>query len=121
MPRSVKRAYVSAKRQAQARATRTTILDAALRLFSTNGYMAVTIQAVADEAGVAVQTVYAVFGNKRELLRQVLESAVTDDGPPSTPPSAPRSRPSPTNPTHAAERSSTPPSPPRSAAVSLRS
>ena len=36
-------------------------------------YVAVTIQAVADEAGVAVQTVYAVFGNKRELLRQVLD------------------------------------------------
>ncbi len=73
---------MSAKREAQARATRTSILDAALRLFSTNGYVAVTIQAVADEAGVAVQTVYAVFGNKRELLRQVLESAVTGDGPP---------------------------------------
>ena len=44
--------------------------------------MATTIQSVADEAGVAVQTVYAVFGNKRELLRQALESAVTGDAAP---------------------------------------
>ena len=38
-----------------------------------------TIQAIADEAGVAVQTVYAVFGNKREILRQALEAAITGD------------------------------------------
>lgn len=44
--------------------------------------MATTIQAVADEAGVAVQTVYAVFGNKRELLRQALAAAVTGDADP---------------------------------------
>ena len=41
------------------------------------GYVATTIQDIADEAEVAVQTVYAVFGNKRELLRQVLEAAVS--------------------------------------------
>jgi len=52
-------------------------VQAALALFSTAGYAATTIQAVADEAGVAVQTVYAVFGNKRELLRLALEAAVT--------------------------------------------
>ena len=50
-----------------------------MRLFSTTGYVATTIQAVADEAGVALQTVYAVFGNKRELLRHTLEAAVAGD------------------------------------------
>lgn len=75
----VKRRYVSTKREAQARATREAILGAALHLFCANGYVATSIQAVADEAGVAVQTVYAVFSNKRELLRQSLESAVTGD------------------------------------------
>ena len=49
------------------------------RLFAATGYVATTIQDIADEAEVAVQTVYAVFGNKRELLRQVLEAAVTGD------------------------------------------
>lgn len=58
-------------------ATQRAILDAALRLFSAGGYTATTIQAVADEAGVAVQTVYAVFGTKRELLRRTLEAAVS--------------------------------------------
>ncbi|MBA2640718.1 MAG: helix-turn-helix transcriptional regulator [Nocardioidaceae bacterium] len=57
-------------------------MQAALALFSTAGYAATTIQAVADEAGVAVQTVYAVFGNKRELLRLALEAAVTGDAAP---------------------------------------
>ncbi len=77
MPKGVKRSYVSAQREAQAMATQASILEAALRLFSASGYTATTIQAVADEAGVAVQTIYAVFGNKRELLRRTLEAAVS--------------------------------------------
>jgi AcrR family transcriptional regulator len=79
MAKVVKRQYVSAKREAQATATRWAILQAALKLFTANGYVVTTIQAIADEAGVAVQTVYAVFGNKREVLRQALEAAVTGD------------------------------------------
>jgi AcrR family transcriptional regulator len=55
------------------------VLAAALRLFTTRGYTATTIQAVAEEADVAVQTVYAIYGNKRELLRQVLEAAIAGD------------------------------------------
>ena len=76
---SVKRPYASAKRAAQARETRRAILDAALDLFVASGYSATTIQAVADHAGVAVQTVYAVFGSKRELLRQLIESTIAGD------------------------------------------
>ena len=79
MAKVVKRTYSSAKREEQARATRVAIVDAARQLFTTRGYVATTIQAVADEAGVAVQTIYATFGNKRELLRQVLESTVVGD------------------------------------------
>ena len=79
---SVKRSYSSAKREAQARDTRRSILDAAHELFVASGYAATTIQAIAERAGVAVQTVYAVFGNKRELLRQLIESAITGDDEP---------------------------------------
>lgn len=80
---SVKRSYSSAKREAQARETRRSILDAAHELFVATGYAATTIQAIAERAGVAVQTVYAAFGNKRELLRQLIESTITgDDEPP---------------------------------------
>lgn len=76
---SVKRAYSSAKREAQARETRRSILDAAHELFIAVGYTATTIQAIAARAGVAVQTVYAAFGTKRELLRQLIETTITGD------------------------------------------
>jgi AcrR family transcriptional regulator len=79
---AVKRKYASAKREAQARETRRSILDAAHELFVTTGYAATTIQAIAERGGVAVQTVYAVFGTKRELFRQLIESTITGDDEP---------------------------------------
>ena len=79
---SVKRSYSSAKREAQSQETRRAILDAAFELFVATGYTATTIQAIADDAGVAVQTVYAVFGNKRELLRQLIERTIVGDDEP---------------------------------------
>ena len=78
----VKRSYSSAKREAQARETRRSILEAAHELFVAGGYTATTLQAIAERAGVAVQTVYAVFGNKRELLRQLIESTIAGDDDP---------------------------------------
>jgi AcrR family transcriptional regulator len=79
---SVKRSYSSVKRKAQARETRRSILDAAHELFVDTGYAATTIQAIAERAGVAVQTVYAGFGSKRELLRQLIETTITGDDEP---------------------------------------
>jgi TetR/AcrR family transcriptional regulator, regulator of autoinduction and epiphytic fitness len=79
---SVKRRYSSARRDAQARETRRSILDAAHELFVATGYAATTIQAIATRGGVAVQTVYAVFGSKRELLRQLIERTIVGDDDP---------------------------------------
>jgi len=79
---TVKRSYSSARRDAQARETRRSILDAALDLFVAHGYVATTIETIAQEAGVAVQTVYAAFGNKRELMRQLIEATITGDDDP---------------------------------------
>jgi TetR/AcrR family transcriptional regulator of autoinduction and epiphytic fitness len=79
---SVKRRYSSARRDAQARETRRSILDAAHELFIATGYAATTIQAIATRGGVAVQTVYAVFGSKRELLRQLIERTIVGDDDP---------------------------------------
>jgi TetR/AcrR family transcriptional regulator of autoinduction and epiphytic fitness len=79
---SVKRSYSSVKRKAQARETRRSILDAAHELFVATGYAATTILAIAERAGVAVQTVYAGFGSKRELLRQLIETTITGDDEP---------------------------------------
>lgn len=73
------RTYVSPKRQEQAKATRRAILQAAQQLFVANGYGATSIRAIAEEAGVAVQTVYAVFGNKGQLVIELVENAVTGD------------------------------------------
>jgi AcrR family transcriptional regulator len=74
-----KRSYDSSKRQEQAKATRAAVLDAARELFVRQGFTATTLQAVAEEAGVSVQTVYAAFGSKPELLRQLIGVAVVGD------------------------------------------
>ncbi|MEU3165471.1 TetR/AcrR family transcriptional regulator [Streptosporangium sp. NPDC006930] len=78
----VKRRYESKRRQEQARQTRRAILDAAGRLFVRSGYAATTLAAVAAEAGVAVQTVYAVFGSKRQLLSQLVDVSIAGDDEP---------------------------------------
>jgi AcrR family transcriptional regulator len=79
---AAKRSYDSSKRKAQARATRATIRDAAARLFIDQGYAATTVQAIAEEAGVAPQTVYAAFKTKFAVLKEALEvSLVGDDEP----------------------------------------
>lgn len=63
-------------RAERAAVTRRRIADAARRLFSRDGYGATTLQAIADEAGVAVQTVYAVFGSKAGILRELRDAIV---------------------------------------------
>lgn len=65
-------------RAEQAAVTTRRILDAARRGFADAGYAATTLREIASEAGVAVQTVYAVFGSKANILRALRESVVTD-------------------------------------------
>ncbi|HEX4866651.1 MAG TPA: helix-turn-helix domain-containing protein [Acidimicrobiales bacterium] len=77
MPEPVKTKFP--RREKKARATRLAILAAARQLFVAGGYGATTIQAIADEADVAVQTVYAVFGNKRAILAELVDDAIAGD------------------------------------------
>jgi AcrR family transcriptional regulator len=57
-------------------------VEAARSLFLGRGYAGTTIEAIAGQAGVAVETVYATFGNKRAILSQLLDvSLVGDDRP----------------------------------------
>jgi AcrR family transcriptional regulator len=77
-----KRRYDSSRRQAQARETREQILTAARSLFITRGFTGSTIEAIAQEAGVAVETVYAAFGSKRALLARLVDRAVGGDDEP---------------------------------------
>lgn len=58
-------------RQRQALQTRRLIADVARELFLERGYAATSIEAIAGEAGVAVSTVYAIFKNKRAILREI--------------------------------------------------
>lgn len=74
-----KRRYDATRRREQARATRREILDAAGRLFVRSGYAATTLAAVAAEAGVSVQTVYATFTNKRQLLSDLVDTTIAGD------------------------------------------
>jgi AcrR family transcriptional regulator len=76
MPRDVKskRSYESPRRRAQAEATRRDILATAQRLFEEQGYPATTMAQVAEEAGVALKTVYLAFATKSGLLRALWNS-----------------------------------------------
>jgi len=66
----------------RARTTRRRIVLAARDLFLRDGYAATTLQAIADRAGVAVQTVYFHFGNKGTVLKHVVDVAATGDDEP---------------------------------------
>ena len=77
MPASAK--GQTTRRAQKALATRRRILEAAETLFTRDGYAATTITAIAGQADVAVQTVYAVFGTKRAVLSKLLALRVTGD------------------------------------------
>ncbi len=70
------------RRSEKAEATRQRIMAAAYDLFTAKGYAGTTIKAVADAAGVAVQTVYFVFHTKADLLDAVLSSSGAGTTPP---------------------------------------
>src|SRR4051794_10841206 len=73
------RQYRSQLRAEQARRTRTRITDAARELFLERGFAATTIAALAEQAGVAPETVYAIYRTKAGLLEGVVRSAVFRD------------------------------------------
>jgi AcrR family transcriptional regulator len=77
MPGPVKRRYdATGRRQAAAR-TRAAIVDAARELFAERGYAATPMTAIADRAGVALDTVYASVGRKPEVARLLIETAIS--------------------------------------------
>jgi AcrR family transcriptional regulator len=57
--------------------TRQRILDVAHELFVSHGYDAMTMQAVAERAEVALDTVYEVVGKKPLLARLLVETAIS--------------------------------------------
>jgi AcrR family transcriptional regulator len=72
-----KRPYRSTNRAAAAEGTRQSIVDAAHRLFVERGFNGMTMEGVATEAGVALDTVYAAVGPKATLVRLLVETAIS--------------------------------------------
>ncbi|HSD77317.1 MAG TPA: helix-turn-helix domain-containing protein [Solirubrobacteraceae bacterium] len=75
------RRYRSERRREQAEQTRRRIIGAAAKLFEERGYEGASIAAIAEEAGVSQETVYARFRNKRTLLGELVRGAVRGDDP----------------------------------------
>jgi len=77
-----KRQYRSAVREEGARRTREAIVTAAAELFVDRGYTVTSLADIAVRAGVARPTVFAAFGSKSALLKQVLDEALAGDDEP---------------------------------------
>ena len=73
------RRYDSPARRAKAQETEAKILDAAAALFAERGYVATSLAAVAERAGVNARTVYKVFGTKVRLLSRFVDVAIVGD------------------------------------------
>jgi AcrR family transcriptional regulator len=68
-----RRQYQSPVRDEGARQTRQAILAAARELFVAQGYAATSLAEIAGAADVARPTVFAAFGSKPAILRQLLD------------------------------------------------
>ena len=71
----VKRQYRSPLREARALETRRAIVDAARESFVARGYVATSVDAIAERAGVSRALVFATFGGKAALLKAAYDSA----------------------------------------------
>jgi len=76
------RQYSSAVREEGARRTRRAVVAAATEVFTTRGYGATSLADIAAVAGVARPTVFAAFGSKCALLREVVNQALAGDDEP---------------------------------------
>lgn len=76
-----------ANRRRRGADTRRRIEQAAARLFTRDGYTATTMQAVATEAAVHVQTIYLAYGTKPALLAACAARLVAGEEDPGTHPS----------------------------------
>jgi AcrR family transcriptional regulator len=76
MPRSGKRQYISGLRTQAADVTKSRVLNAAKTLFVRHGIDKVTITQIAEKAGVAASTVYALYKSKEGILRGLMSAAL---------------------------------------------
>jgi AcrR family transcriptional regulator len=76
-----RRRYDATNRRAEAYRNRDRIVAAAERRFLRHGYSATTIAAIADDAGISVDTIYKAFGGKAGLVRAIRSRALAGEGP----------------------------------------
>jgi TetR/AcrR family transcriptional regulator, regulator of autoinduction and epiphytic fitness len=76
------RAYDNSRRTDAAQQTRRAVVAAARDIFIDLGYPATTLTAIAERAGVSVQTVYSQFGNKITVLKEVVDYTIAGDDEP---------------------------------------
>jgi AcrR family transcriptional regulator len=75
------RSEAGRRREASARETRRRVAEAGLRLFLEQGYVATTVQTIAEAALVAPATIYQAFGTKHAVLAAALDITVVGDEP----------------------------------------
>lgn len=78
MTQAPKRTYRSDLRATQADATRRAIIAAAGVVCRAGGWPRATIAAIAREAGVSKETIYAVFGTKAALIGETVKANVAE-------------------------------------------
>lgn len=81
-PASPPRRYDASWRRAQARETQRHIAETARALFLERGYGATSIRDIADEADVAVQTIYNAFQGKPAIVARIADMAIVGDDEP---------------------------------------
>ena len=72
---ATRKPYDASGRRREAALSRQRTIDVAHELFLEQGYAATPLRQIAERAGVALPTLYAVFGNKRALLFAVFDAA----------------------------------------------
>jgi AcrR family transcriptional regulator len=78
-PVKPRRRYDASGRREAARLRRLRILDTARVLFLAEGYPAITVAAIASNAGVSEDLVFRLFGSKRSVLKEVMDIAIGGD------------------------------------------
>src|SRR5580704_16587258 len=73
------RPYHAPQRAAAAARTREAIVTAAKDAFERLGWPGATMRGIADQAGVSVKTVEALYRTKAELLKHVVDYAIAGD------------------------------------------
>lgn len=76
----VKRPYDASGRRSRADRARERVLACAHRMLLDQGYAATSVAAVAQAAGVSVETVYKTFGAKARLVAEVVRRALEGSG-----------------------------------------